>query len=711
MTITAADFHVTNATPQDLIKLNAALTYLQNSPTAVTILQGMISNGVTINIHGGEALYHSVGNTIDWDPAFSLSITNASNSSDKGDSLGVISPSLLLIHEGVHATDPNFLITNKIQNVQYDKESEAHATIQENLVAGELGEGQRPNHGGGWLTVSDPTLHTDIIKNSDGTYSWQEHLVGGQVVVTGGTYDPASSLMQIESPSSFSADTNTLTVNNATISVASGAPSVTLVGNGNILNLANGSSATTEGIFTVNCGNVTTYVSGNSSLGCSDGILYVSGGVVTGSSAPSGETGMFNVFDILTGDEIGSASTYDGTIYPDFSTGTHTGTSTSPDLNHYLSSINLITDLENADILDVTNLRGLTGAQSTSEIWGGNLLLDSYTNNHTWLENALNNTDWSAPVADYRKLDGSDWYYLQHDYISNNNNTGQIGMFNTFNLTTGNIINLGSFNLNSASYTEWYQQDIINRAYNSSSISGGFDISDIYHMTSNNTTPTSYSGYENYIDTQQHFNFDTTSPYGAADYLIASLLIQYFGPVALDLDGDGIELVQQSESQAYYDIHDTSFKNHIGWISPDDAFLAIDLNGDGKIDQARELSFALWTPDTTDTDLDGLKAAFDTNQNGLLDSSDARFQEVLVWQDKNGNGVSEAGELKTLTEAGISSINLTSTKVDWTNGGNHLSGFSSYTKTDGSTGWTADVGLRKEAANDVQWSEYLRRVA
>ena len=44
----------------------------------------------------------------------------------------------------------------------------------------------------------------------------------------------------------------------------------------------------------------------------------------------------------------------------------------------------------------------------------------------------------------------------------------------------------------------------------------------------------------------------------------------------------------------------------------------------------------------------------------MLDANDARFGEFAVWQDANGDGVSDAGEVKTLAELGITSINLTS---------------------------------------------------
>jgi len=71
--------------------------------------------------------------------------------------------------------------------------------------------------------------------------------------------------------------------------------------------------------------------------------------------------------------------------------------------------------------------------------------------------------------------------------------------------------------------------------------------------------------------------------------------------------------------------------------------------------------------------------------------------QLRVWQDANGDGVTDAGELKTLAQAGMASLNLTAAQTDWASGGNHIAGFTTYSKTDGSNGWTADVGLGFEA--------------
>ena len=102
------------------------------------------------------------------------------------------------------------------------------------------------------------------------------------------------------------------------------------------------------------------------------------------------------------------------------------------------------------------------------------------------------------------------------------------------------------------------------------------------------------------------------------------------------------------------------------------------------------------------TDLEGLKA-FDTNHNGQLDSGDTVWKDMKVWQDLNGNGVSDAGEVKTLSQIGVTSINLTSDGVasDPANGV-HEAGKASATMADSSQITVADVSFdTKDTASET----------
>jgi hypothetical protein len=104
-----------------------------------------------------------------------------------------------------------------------------------------------------------------------------------------------------------------------------------------------------------------------------------------------------------------------------------------------------------------------------------------------------------------------------------------------------------------------------------------------------------------------------------------------------------------------------------------DALPGLDLNadgtrgaGDGRIDQAKEVVLLLWG-DAGRADMEALAKArgatgqliFDTNGDGKLTAADAAWGEFRVWQDADQDGVTDAGELKTLDQMGITEIGLT----------------------------------------------------
>ena len=119
-----------------------------------------------------------------------------------------------------------------------------------------------------------------------------------------------------------------------------------------------------------------------------------------------------------------------------------------------------------------------------------------------------------------------------------------------------------------------------------------------------------------------------------------------------------------------------------------------DLDGDGKITGAKELSFAMHTAEEGDTDLEGLAKVFDSNKDGVLDANDKAFDKFRIWQDQDGDGISDAGEVKTLAEMGIKSIGVVSDGKAYTDAGNTVHGTASYTKTDGTTSSVGDVDFK-----------------
>ncbi len=132
-------------------------------------------------------------------------------------------------------------------------------------------------------------------------------------------------------------------------------------------------------------------------------------------------------------------------------------------------------------------------------------------------------------------------------------------------------------------------------------------------------------------------------------------------PIALDLDASGsIETVRAADSNGTFDLNNDGQAVHSAWIAQGDAWLAVDGNGNGVIDNRDELFGGEGARDAF------IKlAGFDSNHDGRVDADDARFHQLLVWRDANGDHQSQADELMTMQAAGVSSLKLRATIDQW----------------------------------------------
>lgn len=139
-------------------------------------------------------------------------------------------------------------------------------------------------------------------------------------------------------------------------------------------------------------------------------------------------------------------------------------------------------------------------------------------------------------------------------------------------------------------------------------------------------------------------------------------------PILIDVLGDGFRLTGP-EDGVFFDLAATGQLHQLAWTErdSDDGWLALDRNGNGVIDDGKELfgSAALQPPSPKGETPNGFlalavfdRAAARGNLDGLIDAQDAVFPQLRVWVDANHNGISEPSELKTLTAVGISRIDL-----------------------------------------------------
>ena len=139
-------------------------------------------------------------------------------------------------------------------------------------------------------------------------------------------------------------------------------------------------------------------------------------------------------------------------------------------------------------------------------------------------------------------------------------------------------------------------------------------------------------------------------------------------PVVVDVLGDGLNLTTNSGGVSF-DLNGDGTKERLSWTTSgsDDAWLALDRNANGTIDSGREL-FGNFTPQRFPPAgilRNGFLALAEYdkpgnggNNDGVITQSDAVFASLRFWQDVNHTGVSEPGELRTISKLGIESISL-----------------------------------------------------
>lgn len=179
-------------------------------------------------------------------------------------------------------------------------------------------------------------------------------------------------------------------------------------------------------------------------------------------------------------------------------------------------------------------------------------------------------------------------------------------------------------------------------------------------------------------------------------------------PILVDVAGNGFDLTNTADGVTF-NLNTVGGSEKLGWTrsASDDAFLALDRNGNGLIDDGSELfgDITAQAEPPAGEKKNGFRAlaeydksANGGNANGSIENGDSIFSALRLWQDTNHNGLSEPSELHTLTSLNVAALHLEYKYSKKTDASGNQFGFRA--KVEGAHGqqlgrWAWDVYLVK----------------
>lgn len=136
-------------------------------------------------------------------------------------------------------------------------------------------------------------------------------------------------------------------------------------------------------------------------------------------------------------------------------------------------------------------------------------------------------------------------------------------------------------------------------------------------------------------------------------------------PIVIDLDRQGFQFTDAAGG-VLFDLDADGALDQVSWTAADaeDAFLVWDRNGNGTIDDGKEL-FGDKTEQPPSNDPHGFVALavldqpeHGGNEDGWITESDQVFESLKLWLDLDHDGISQPSELATLAEKGVAGISL-----------------------------------------------------
>ena len=176
-----------------------------------------------------------------------------------------------------------------------------------------------------------------------------------------------------------------------------------------------------------------------------------------------------------------------------------------------------------------------------------------------------------------------------------------------------------------------------------------------------------------------------------------------YDPIVIDLNKDGLHLTQLNPA-LNFDHDSNDFKEATGWISNDDAFLTYDKNGNGIIDDGSEM----FGETSAVNGFEALKK-FDDNKDGKIDENDAIWQKLSLWRDINSDAKTDEGELISIKDTDIKSIDLNYSNTHIASNGNTIKQVSKVEFKDGSSATANDVNFEVDLSDTVQTQIHISK--
>ncbi len=179
-------------------------------------------------------------------------------------------------------------------------------------------------------------------------------------------------------------------------------------------------------------------------------------------------------------------------------------------------------------------------------------------------------------------------------------------------------------------------------------------------------------------------------------------------PLLVDLNGDGVIGTTSVDNGAHFDHRVDGFAEKSAWVSDEDGVLVIDKNENGIIDNGSEIFGNNYIKNSGSLAKNGFDALkdLDSNNDGVISAEDAEFNNIKILK---GNG-----ELISLEEAGITSINLSSTTKNTVDeNGNTLVSQGTFVRNDGSIGSLGDFNLVVDNMNSfaTEWLDESEEIS